>query len=121
MERTLEFRKEVRVGGKTWEVSSSIAGTQIMWMNETSDGMSMDIRESEDWALGSPPSLDREDKKEPVKGASEGISGDIGQYEVLESKPREYLNGTENCKLSWTTRNEGLRKIMYSDLEFNFY
>lgn len=30
LERTLEFRKEVRGGGKTWEVSSSIAGTQIM-------------------------------------------------------------------------------------------
>lgn len=52
----------------------------------------------------SPPSLDREDKKEPVKGASEGIGSNIGQYKVLESKPREYLNGTENCRLSGTMR-----------------
>lgn len=78
------------------EVSSSIDGTQVVWLNQTSDGRSMDIKESEDWALGSSPSLDREDKKEPVKGASEGIGGDIGQYEALESKSRECLNRTKN-------------------------
>ena len=30
LERTLEFRKEVRVGDKIWEVSSTIADTQVM-------------------------------------------------------------------------------------------
>lgn len=69
-----------------------------MQVNEISDGMSMDIKESEDWALGHPKFRYREDEKEPVKGAS-GVGGDMRQYKVLESKWRECLNRIENCKL----------------------
>lgn len=60
-------------------VSSSIDGIQIVGLNGTSDGMSMDMKESEDRALDHPQV---QIGKEPVKGASERMDDDIGQYDI---------------------------------------
>lgn len=49
---TLEFRKEVRVRDIDLGVSSSTDDTSVVWLNDISDGMSVDIKKSEDWALG---------------------------------------------------------------------
>lgn len=49
---TLEFRKEVRVRDIDLGVSSSTDDTSVVWLNDISDGMSVDIKKSEDRALG---------------------------------------------------------------------
>lgn len=92
-----------------------------MWLNEISDGMSMDIKslKTEPWVT--PKIRYGKTRRNWLKRASEGIGGDIGQYKVLESKWRECLNATENYKLLGIRRNEWLRRIMWSDLDFNSY
>lgn len=49
------------------------------------------------------------------------MGNDIGQHDNLEAKSKECLNGTENYKLLGIRINEGLRKIVDSDLGFNSY